>query len=173
MSQMRPQFIATTFLPPTIIRAEIAETRATKETAMVGVNPYISFKGNCREAVEFYKSALNAEVLFIHTVGESPMPDMGPADNIMHCTIQVGKSVIMMSDDPRPESEPTNSNISLAVGLNDPALAQQLFDNLSAGGTIIMPITKTYWAEAFGMLTDKFGVKWMINSEAPRPSKSA
>ena len=66
---------------------------------MLGVSPYIAFKGNCRQAIEFYKSALNAEVLFTQTVGESPMSNMGPAENIMHCTIKVGDSTIMMCDD--------------------------------------------------------------------------
>jgi PhnB protein len=134
---------------------------------MLGVNPYIAFKGNCREAIEFYKSALNAQVLFTQTVGESPMSDMGPADNIMHCTIKVGDSTIMMSDDPQPGG-PTAGNISLAIGLDKPEEAKQIFDNLANGGSVIMPLQKTYWAEAFGMLTDKFGIKWMVNCDAPK-----
>ena len=135
---------------------------------MLGVNPYIAFKGNCREAIEFYKGALDAEVLFVQTVGESPMSNMGPAENIMHCTIKVGGSTIMMCDDPSPNPASTNGNISLAIGLNDPDRARQLFANLAAGGTVIMPLEKTYWAEAFGMVTDKFGLKWMINCDAPK-----
>lgn len=133
---------------------------------MLGVNPYIAYKGNCREAIEFYKSALDAEVVFVQTVGQSPMSNMGPPENIMHCTIKVGGSTIMMCDDPRPDGAAADGNISLAIGLNDPALAKKLFDNLAEGGSVIMPLTKTYWAEAFGMLTDKFGVKWMVNSDA-------
>ena len=135
---------------------------------MPGVNPYIAYKGNCREAIDFYKNALDAEVLFVQTVGESPMSNMGPAENIMHCTIRVGDSTIMMCDDSRPEADAAGGNISLAIGLNDPQQAQKLFDNLSKGGTVIMPLQKTFWAEAFGMLTDQFGVKWMVNCDAPR-----
>jgi len=135
---------------------------------MLGVNPYVTFKGNCREAIEFYKSALDGKVVFVQTVGESPMKDMGPADNIMHSTIRVGDSPIMMSDDPRPDSPAASGNISLAIGLNDPERANQIFTNLAAGGSVIMPLAKTYWAEAFGMVTDKFGVKWMINCDAPK-----
>jgi len=133
---------------------------------MLGVNPYIAFKGNCREAIEFYKGALDAVVLFTQTVGESPMSNMGPAGNIMHCTIKVGDSTIMMCDDPRPGAVTDGGNISLAVGLNDPAQARQLFDNLAMGGTVLMPLEKTYWAEAFGMVTDRFGIRWMVNCEA-------
>lgn len=134
---------------------------------MLGVNPYIAFKGNCRKAIEFYKQALQAEELFAQTFGESPMSDMGPADNIMHATIKVGDSTIMMCDDPRPEASASSGNITLAIGLNDAARAKQLFDNLAQGGTVVMPLEKTFWAEAFGMVTDQFGVKWMVNCDAP------
>jgi PhnB protein len=137
---------------------------------MLGVNPYIAFKGNCRQAIEFYKTALGADVLFTQTAGESPMSNMGPATNIMHCTIKVGDSKIMLCDDPRPEAPACDSNISLAIGLNDQERARELFANLADGGSVNMPLEKTYWAEAFGMVTDKFGVKWMVNCEAPKQS---
>src|SRR5215472_4579944 len=92
---------------------------------MLGVNPYIAFKGNCREAIEFYKGALNAAVLFTQTVGESPMSNMGPPENIMHCSLKVGDSTIMMCDDPRPDAAASGGNISLAIGLNDPEQAKR------------------------------------------------
>lgn len=135
---------------------------------MLGVSPYIAFKGNCRQAIEFYKSALNADVLFTQTVGDSPMSNMGPAENIMHCTIKVGNSTMMMCDDPRPDAAAGDGNISLAIGLNDPEQAKQIFGNLANDGSVIMPLEKTYWAEAFGMVTDKFGVKWMVNCDSPK-----
>ena len=135
---------------------------------MLGVNPYIAFKGNCQQAIEFYKTALGAAVLFTQTVGESPMSNMGPPTNIMHCTMKVGDSMIMMCDDPRPEAAAGDGNISLAIGLNDPERASQLFSNLADGGSVLMPLEKTYWAEAFGMVRDKFGVKWMVNCDAPK-----
>ncbi|MEJ7608129.1 MAG: VOC family protein, partial [Bryobacteraceae bacterium] len=83
-------------------------------------------------------------------------------------TIKVGDSTIMMCDDPRSEAAASDGNISLAIGLNDPERARQLFGNLADGGSVIMPLDKTYWAEAFGMVTDKFGVKWMVNCDAPK-----
>ena len=135
---------------------------------MLGVNPYISFKGNCREAIEFYKSALDAEVLFTQTFGESPMSEMGPPGKIAHSTMKVGDSTIMMSDDPSPGGAASGGNISLAIGLNDPGRAKQIFGNLAKDGSVIMPLEKTYWAEAFGMVTDKFGIKWMVNCDAPK-----
>ena len=135
---------------------------------MLAVDPYIAFKGNCRQAIEFYKSALGAEVLFVQTVGESPMPDMGPAENIMHCTLKVGESTVMMCDHARPEAASGDGNISLAIGLHDPEQARRLFGNLAEGGMVLMPLDKTYWAEAFGMVTDRFGVRWMVNCDAPK-----
>ncbi len=86
------------------------------------------------------------------------MSDMGPAENIMHCTIKVGDSTIMVCDDPRPDATAGSGNISLAIGLNDPERAKGIFGNLAKGGSVIMPLEKTYWAEAFGMVADKFGV---------------
>lgn len=135
---------------------------------MLGVTPYLSFKGNCREAIAFYQSVLGAELLFQQTFGESPMSAMGPADHIMHATLKVGDTHVMMCDSPTPNAAEPGGNISLAIGLNDAGLARQVFDNLAAGGAVIMPLEKTYWAEAFGMLTDRFGIQWMVNCEAPR-----
>lgn len=135
---------------------------------MLKINPYITFKGNCREAIDFYKGALDASVLFTQTFGDSPMKDAGPADGIMHSTIQAGDSTIMMSDDPGPESAAAGSNISLAIGLDNPELAARIFQNLASGGSVIMPLEKTFWAEAFGMVTDKFGIRWMVNCDAPK-----
>src|SRR4051794_25618791 len=93
--------------PPTR-SARLIQRRQT----MLGVSPYIAFTGNCREAIELYKCALDAEVLFTQTVGESRMPDMGPGENIMHCTIKVGDSTIMMCDDPTLETAAIGGHIS-------------------------------------------------------------
>ena len=133
---------------------------------MFEVGPYITFNGTCRNAIEFYKDAVGAEVQFSQTVGESPLSDMGPAENIMHATLKIGSSHVMMADNPSPNAPTDGGFISLALTIGDPEQAKQLFNNLAEGGTVIMPLEKTYWAEAFGMVTDKFGVKWMVNCEA-------
>ena len=73
----------------------------------------------------------------------------------------------MMCDDPSPDAVAGSGNISLAIGLNDPERAKQIFGNLAKDGSVVMPLEKTYWAEAFGMVTDKFGVKWMVNCNPP------
>lgn len=134
---------------------------------MLGVNPYIAFKGNCQEAIDFYTGALDAQLLFSQKWGETPHSAPGMEDKIMHATLKVGDSQIMMCDTPDSEVA-AGGNISLAIGLNDVAKARVLFDKMSDGGNVTMPLDKTFWAEAFGMLTDRFGNNWMFNCENPR-----
>ena len=136
---------------------------------MDGIKPYISFKGNCKEAVEFYKEKLGAEVLFTQTYGDSPMASYAPdnPDAIMHTSFKIGDSVIMACDNMMEDKSPTvvGNNISLALGTNDVSKAEKTFDAMSDGATIVMPMQETFWAERFGMLTDKFGINWMFNCE--------
>jgi PhnB protein len=145
---------------------------------MEGIKPYISFKGNCKEAMDFYKDKLGAEVLFSETYGNSPMADKAPGqeDKIMHTSIKIGDSVIMACDNVFDEKNPTvvGNNISLALGSSDVAHAEKVFDAMSDGATIVMPMQETFWAERFGMLTDKFGINWMFNCDKPHQTdKSA
>lgn len=144
---------------------------------MQGIKPYIAFKGNCAEAVDFYKEKLGAEVLFTQTYGDSPMAEHAP-DNpnaIMHTSFKIGDSVIMACDnimEGKNELVPGN-NISLALGAEDAVAAERAFEAMSDGATIIMPIQETFWAERFGMLTDKFGINWMFNADKPHGDKAA
>jgi PhnB protein len=135
---------------------------------MQGIKPYIAFKGNCREAMNFYRDKLGGEILFVQTYGESPMKGKGPDDKIMHCSIKIGDSVIMACDNVFEEN-PTvvGNNISLAIGGKDIADAESTFEKMSDGANIIMPMQETFWAERFGMLTDKFGINWMFNVDKP------
>lgn len=136
---------------------------------MLGIKPYIAFKGDCKEAIDFYKKALGAEVLFTQTYGESPMKGKGPDDKIMHCTFKVGDSAIMACDNVFENQNPTivGNNISLAVGTKDVAQAETTFEAMSDGASIVMPLQETFWALRFGMLTDKFGINWMFNVDKP------
>ena len=136
---------------------------------MFGIKPYITFQGNCEEAINFYKDCMNGEVLYIQRYGDSPRPEMGPADKVMHTTLKVGDSHIMACDNMSDEW-PTNigNNISLAIGTNDTAAAETMFNKMAEGGNVTMPIQETFWAERFGMLTDKFGINWMFNCDKPK-----
>ena len=135
---------------------------------MFGIKPYITFTGNCEEAINFYKDNLGGEILFVQRYGDSPMKGMGPDNAIMHATIRVGDSIVMASDNCSTE-HPTNvgNNISLAMGSKDIAQAETMFEKMSDGANVIMPMQETYWAERFGMLTDKFGINWMFNVDKP------
>jgi PhnB protein len=133
---------------------------------MLGIKPYIDFKGNCEEAVNFYKDKLGAEVLFMGRYGDSPMKGKAPDDKIMHCTFKVGDSQVMACDSVFEEYPViVGNNITLAIGVDDVDRADAMFDHLSDGATVIMPMQETFWAKKFGMLTDKFGINWMINCE--------
>ena len=134
---------------------------------MIGIKPYISFQGNCAEAIKFYTDALGGEVLFVQKYGESPMKGMAPDDQIMHCTIKIGDSHIMACDNPQGQPAATGSNISLAMSAKDVAATESAFEKMAEGGTVTMPIQETFWAERFGMLTDKFGINWMFNCDKP------
>ncbi len=140
---------------------------------MLGVKPYLTFNGNCEEAINFYRDALGGEVIFIQRFGESPMKGMGDDDAVMHCTLKIGDSYIMASDAPPTQPAMSGTNFSLAIGLNEAEKAREYFEKLSAGGTVTMPLDKTFWAEAFGMLTDKFGINWMVNCDAPNEVDSS
>lgn len=138
---------------------------------MEGIKPYISFKGNCEEAMNFYKEKLGAEVLFMGRYGDSPMAEQAPGngDKILHTSIKIGDSVIMACDNVFDGDNPTivGNNISLAIGSNDIDHAEKTFEAMSDGATIVMPMQETFWAERFGMLTDKFGINWMFNCDKP------
>lgn len=135
---------------------------------MFGVKPYISFKGNCAEAINFYKDAIGAETLYVGRWGDSPMKGKVPDEAIMHCTLKIGYTHLMVCDSMSPD-HPVNvgNNISLAIGTSDIASAEASFNKMAVGGTVVMPMQETFWAERFGMLTDKFGINWMFNVDKP------
>lgn len=136
---------------------------------MLGVKPYITFNGNCEEAINFYAENLGGTIDGFHRVGDSPMASEGADPNkIMHTRLTVGDSVIMASDSFGPQSPNVGNNISLAIGSDDIPKATEMFNKMAEGGTVIMPMGETYWAAAFGMLTDKYGINWMFNCEKPR-----
>ena len=134
---------------------------------MLGVKPYLNFNGNCEEAINYYKDCMNGEVLFMQRYGDSPMNSEGMEDKVMHTTLKIGDSVIMASDCPPGNETTSGNNISLAIGTNDAAQAETFFNKMADGGQITMPMQKTFWAERFGMLTDKFGINWMLTATSP------
>ena len=131
------------------------------------IQPYLFFNGRCEEAVEFYKKALGAEVMMMMRYKESPEPPppgMVPAgfDNkIMHASMRIGQTVVMASDGCSTE-KPKFEGFSLSLSVSSAAEVDALFNALAKDGKVTMPAGKTFWSPRFGMVTDKFGVGWMI-----------
>ena len=131
------------------------------------IQPYLFFEGRTEEALEFYKKALGAEVEMLMRYRESPetakFPDgsVPPADKVMHSAFKVGDSLVMASDG-MCGGKPLFTGFSLSYPARDGADARRRFDALSFGGRVHMPLAETFFAESFGMVTDKFGVSWMV-----------
>ncbi|MCK6629155.1 MAG: VOC family protein [Anaerolineae bacterium] len=135
---------------------------------MTTLNPYLNFDGNCEEAFNFYKSVFGGEFATVMRYTEMPaefqMPE-SEAQKIMHMALPVGQgSMLMGSDTPAPMG-PTviGSNVSISITAASEAEATRLFNGLSADGQVTMPLDKAFWGDYFGMLTDKFGVQWLVS----------
>jgi PhnB protein len=129
--------------------------------------PYLIFDGNCAEAMRFYERVIGGKLETMMKMSESPEPcgDLPPgsADRIMHACLVLEGSPLMASDSML--DQPYEGMKNFAVTLSFPAVgkAKEVFDGLAEGGQVMMPMGKTFWAESFGMLTDRFGTPWMIN----------
>jgi PhnB protein len=127
------------------------------------LNPYLSFNSNAREAMEFYKSVFGGD-LNVSTFGQGGMSqDPGEANKVMHAQLRSPSGFVLMgSDTPASMGAPrANGQISLS-GDNESELSGY-WQKLSQGGNVMMPLAKAPWGDSFGMLTDKFGVPWMVN----------
>jgi PhnB protein len=131
------------------------------------VQPYLFFDGNCEEAVEFYRKALGAQVDMLMRYSESPEPappgmvPPGSENKIMHTSFRIGDTTVMASDD--CSGQPSFKGFSLSLSVSKEAEADRFFNALASGGKVQMPLTKTFWSPRFGMLTDRYGVGWMVN----------
>lgn len=129
---------------------------------------YLTFDGNCAEALAFYAQALGGKVIFSMTFGESPMGEQTPAshkDKIMHATLEARGHQLMASDAPPEWPFEGYKGFSLSVQGKDVDDGRKVFEALAAGGRVTMPYGPQFWAVGFGMLTDRFGVPWMVNCE--------
>ena len=128
--------------------------------------PYLHFGGNAREAINFYKDALQGEITMLSTYGESPMPcDDDYKDKLVHARLIFDDNMIMISDSFKGQPVSTHGNIQLSVDVEDEKKLEQVFSKMAEGGTITMPLADQFWGAKFGMLADKFGVSWMFNCE--------
>ncbi|MDX5348721.1 MAG: VOC family protein, partial [Hymenobacteraceae bacterium] len=141
---------------------------------MTSVNIYLTFDGNCEEAFNFYRSVFGGEFPYVGRFKDMPaeegMPPM-PAEmgeKIMHITLPISNETCIMGSDAGGEwgsNITIGNNFSISVNTDSETEATRIFNELSAGGNVTMPLNKTFWGAYFGMLTDKFGINWMVNCE--------
>jgi len=140
---------------------------STKNDTRV-IQPYLFFNGSCEQAVDFYRKALGAEVEMMMRFKESPEPPQpgmvppGFENKIMHTSFRIGQTTVMASDGCSAE-QANFQGFSLALSLSSEAQADRAFDALAKGGQVRMPLAKTFWSPRFGMVTDQFGIGWMIS----------
>jgi PhnB protein len=134
------------------------------------MNPYLTFDGNCEEAFKAYEKILGGKIQAMMTFDSRPEQECPvPADwkkKILHACLTFGDNMLMASDAP-PGNSAKMQGISVALHPKEPAEAERLFDALADGGQVTMPLGETFWAQRFGMLTDRFGTPWMINCSKP------
>ncbi len=143
----------------------------------VGINPYLTFDGNCEEAFNFYKSVFGGSFPYIGRFGEMPPMDgmtvpESEKNKIMHMSLPIGaNSVLMGSDSSDSFGHATiiGNNFSISLNATSQEEADKFYKGLSAGGKQTMPMNKTFWGSYFGMLVDKFGINWMISFETGKP----
>jgi PhnB protein len=136
---------------------------------MKPLTPYLFFDGNCREAMEFYKGCFGGK-LEILTYGDAPedarpggtKPTEETRDKIMHACLTSGDLILMASDNPMGAAV-AGDNVSISIQPKDVSETERLFEALSEGGEVTMPLADTFWGAHFGMLKDKYGFHWMLD----------
>ena len=141
---------------------------------MTSINPYLNFSDQCEEAFNFYHSVFGGEAPQFMRFGDGPSDGDGDhqmptseANKIMHVTLAISDGAVIMGSDRPASMGPVTfgNNAHVSVQLTDKAEATRIFNGLAEGGNITMPLADQFWGATFGMLTDKFGVQWMVNAE--------
>lgn len=138
---------------------------------MATVNAYLTFNGNCEEAFLFYQSVFGGEFPYLGRFKDMPQEDGNKSDpamaeKIMHVSLPISKETCLMGSDTGGEwasSFKEGNNFSISINADTKEEADRLFNGLSAGGKVTMPMDQTFWGDYFGMWTDKFGINWMMS----------
>ncbi len=132
------------------------------------LNPYISFSGNAREAMEFYKRAFGG-TMTLNTFGEFGAQDSPDADKIMHGMLETDNGFTLMgADTPTGMEHNLGNNVAVSLSGDDAGELRGYWENLSEGGTVAVPLEKQMWGDEFGMCVDQFGITWMVNIGQPQ-----
>jgi PhnB protein len=140
---------------------------------MAKLDPYLGFNGNCEEAFNFYRSVFGGEfqtVMRFKDVPSEYQATESEAEKIMHIALPIGQGTMLMGSDTPASMAPgtIGDNLSILISVDSEAEANKLFKGLSASGQVTMPLDKTFWGSYFGMLTDKFGIHWMVSYDLNR-----
>jgi PhnB protein len=136
---------------------------------MATINPYLNFNGNTEEAFNFYKQVFGGEFASLQRIKETPMAAQFPANEqnrIMHVALPIGNGNTLMASDileSMGHKLTSGNSYHISVSTESEAETTRLFNGLSAGGKVTMPLEKAFWGAFFGMCIDKFGVQWMVN----------
>ncbi|MFD2532576.1 VOC family protein [Gracilimonas halophila] len=133
---------------------------------MKTIVPYIFFRGNCEQAMNFYKDCLHGEIITLQRFKDTEMPvDDDYREKIMHGELKAEQIHIMFSDGAPHKDIKEENNVQLSITLDATDEQDRIFEALAEGGEITMPLEKTFWGARYGMLKDKFGIRWMLNCE--------
>ena len=149
------------------------KSETSRHFGMKSINPYVNFNGTAEEAMNFYQSVLGGEFLMLQRFSDMPEGDKIPENErgrVMHVSLRLPNGAVLMASDTLPSSgnpEATGNNFYLSISTDSEAEADAFYNGLSAGGTIEMPLGKTFWNAYFGMFADKFGIRWIINYDYP------
>ena len=147
---------------------------------MTTVNVYLNFNGNCEEAFNFYKSIFGGEFPYIGRFNDMPPQEGMPPlpkemeNKIMHVALPISKETMIMGSDTGGEWAPSfqqGNNFSISINTDSKEEADRLFNGLSEGGKVTMPLNNTFWGDYFGMFTDKFGINWMVSFMTARQNQ--
>jgi len=140
---------------------------------MAAINPYLTFNGNCEEAFLFYQSVFGGEISYMGRFKDMPTENgmetsADDANKIMHVAFPISKETVLMGSDTSEAYGKVNLGTNFAISVNVESIeeADKIFNGLSAGGKVQMPMEKTFWGAYFGMFTDKFGINWMVNFDS-------
>ena len=142
---------------------------------MATINAYLTFDGTCEEAFNFYKSVFGGDFPMVGKFGDMPpqegMPPISDEvkNRIMHMSLPISAETVLMGSDTMPgiHDHQVGNNISLSINTDSREESDRVFNGLSAGGKVSMPLADTFWGAYFGMWTDKFGINWMVNYDDP------
>ena len=140
---------------------------------MTTINPYLTFNGNCEEAFDFYRSVFGGEFQYIGKFKDMPANPEHPViesekEKIMHVSLPISKETTLMGSDSSEsfgKASVEGNNFSISINSNSVDEVTRIYNAMSAGGKITMPLNKTFWGSFFGMFTDKFGIHWQVNCE--------